>query len=230
MDESRRPELGEMTISYQNSKYDTPLTVNVKSVHRDDFMTFIQTGVNAVNGVSDSVITGVPIQAQATKVFFETNTTLDSIGPSIITNEAEINDVVENENTLDINMSDLNRNEMQALLKANKAEVDAVASRMQADMAKWRELMSSDMKDIKNLVSSQHDKISSRLDIQSVRIETALDSHSRKIDAALSIQEAKMEGKLSDVKLDIIKWALGIPALAFTVYKIYGAVSGNPTP
>ncbi|WP_145531179.1 DUF1640 domain-containing protein [Yersinia kristensenii] len=230
MDEARRPELGEMTISYQNYKYDTPLTVNVKSVHSDDFMTFIQTGVNAVNGVVDSVITGVPIHAQTAKVFFETNTTQDSIGSSIITPEAEINGVVKNDPHPDINMSDLNRNEMQALLKANKAEVDAVASRMQADMAKWRELMSLDMKDIKSLVSSQHDSINSRLDIQSVRIEVALNSHSSKIDASLAIQEAKMEGKLSDVKLDIIKWALGIPALAFTVYKLYGAISGNPTP
>ncbi|EEZ0194232.1 DUF1640 domain-containing protein, partial [Escherichia coli] len=31
-------------------------------------------------------------------------------------------------------------------------------------------------------------------------------------------------------KLDIIKWALGLPALAFAVYKIYGLLSGVSTP
>ncbi|MDQ6191396.1 CCDC90 family protein [Klebsiella pneumoniae] len=128
----------------------------------------------------------------------------------------------------DSHMSDLNRNEIQALLKANKAEVDAVASKMQADMAKWRETMALDMKEIKGLISTQHEKINGRLDMQSTKIESALDSQSKKIDAALSIQEAKIEGKLTEVKLDIIKWALGLPALAFVLYKIYGALTGTP--
>ena len=64
--------------------------------------------------------------------------------------------------------------------------------------------------------------------MQSTKIESALDSQSKKIDAALSIQEAKIEGKLTEVKLDIIKWALGLPALAFVLYKIYGALTGTP--
>ncbi|MDT0208481.1 hypothetical protein [Serratia marcescens] len=130
----------------------------------------------------------------------------------------------------EVEVSDISKVELQALLKANKAEVDAVASSMRADMAKWREVMSSDMKEIKSIITSQNASISSRLDLQSEKISSVLDGHSKKIDAALSVQEAKLEVKLTDMKLDIIKWALGLPALAFAVYKIYGAIAGHPTP
>ncbi|EKN4883331.1 TPA: DUF1640 domain-containing protein [Yersinia enterocolitica] len=230
MKKSENQDLGDMIISYRKHEYDTPLTVSVQSLHMDDFMTFVNAAVNTVSGEINSVITDIPKHAKPSKAFFGTTAKIESNECGIITHEEIADEPVKNETTADITMSDLNRNEMQALLKANKSEVDAVASRMQSEMAKWRELMTSDMKDIKNLVSSQYDNINSRLDIQSVRIEAALDSHSKKIDASLAIQEAKIEGKLSDVKLDIIKWALGIPALAFTVYKLYGAISGNPTP
>ena len=102
---------------------------------------------------------------------------------------------------------------------------------MVADMAKRRTIGFRYKGDEAFIVNWEARTTNSRLDIQSSRIESApLTPTSKDRDAALSVQEAKLEGKLSDVKLDIIKWALGLPALAFTVYKIYGLLSGVSTP
>lgn len=122
----------------------------------------------------------------------------------------------------------LSSSELEAKLARNKAEVDAVAARMQADMAKWRETMSADLKELKSIVAAQNQGINSRLDSQSERIESAVNAQSVKIDAALSVQESKLDLKLSDLKIDIIKWVLGLPALSFALYKIYSVLSGNP--
>lgn len=230
----REEEVGDLTISYTKASTTTPLSLTLSNVAPRDFMTFMQTGSDALNGnFSNPAFSISPrkkdrehegVVGESSKLF--------SIDVEIEKPEGyHTPDFAEPDtpkDKQDLHMSDLNRNEIQALLKANKAEVDAVASKMQADMAKWREVMALDMKEIKGLLSTQHEKINGRLDIQSTKIESALDAQSRKIDAALSIQEAKIEGKLTDVKLDIIKWALGLPALAFVLYKIYGALSGNP--
>jgi gamma-glutamylcysteine synthetase len=111
-------------------------------------------------------------------------------------------------------MSDISRNELQALLKANKAEVDAVASAMKTEMANWREQMRSDLRDVKNSVDRQTDKLDSNFNAQQV-----------KLDASIQIQTAKLEKTVSDTRLDIIRWVLGIPALTFTLWKIYEALS-----
>lgn len=227
--------LGSMSISFSHDNAIAPVTVVVDSVHPEDFLLIMENTSSYLSSVTTSNFPiyrniestnaqkGSMASTPAAKI-----THIEQILPASIVIPKEAGE--DNETQKEPNMSDLNRNEMQALLKANKAEVDAVASKMQADMARWRELMASDMKDIKELVTSQQSNINSRLDIQSVKIESVLESNSRKIDASLAIQEARLEGKLSDVKLDIIKWALGLPALAFALYKIYGAMSGNPTP
>lgn len=227
----REEDVGELTISYRKSDTLTPVSLKLDNIPQKDFMTFMRSG-------RDCLVSNVTIYNQDSHTSTSSATLSDKTVATLenIIMEAEpsgesleaTND--EREVRQETEMSDLNRNEIQALLKANKAEVDAVASKMQTEMSKWRETMSSDLKDIKHMLVSQNDHLNSRFDIQSTRIEAALDAHSKKIDAALSVQEAKLEGKLSDVKLDIIKWALGLPALAFTVYKLYGAISGNPTP
>lgn len=226
-------EVGELTISYKKSNLISPVSVTVNNVAHKDFMAFMKTGTDSLQSVNTFPIFNAVTGNDETISATNDDSSAKSMNAGPRENSEELfeanpqdEDFDEQENT----MSDLSRNEIQALLKANKAEVDAVASRMQADMSKWREVMASDIKEMKHLVITQHEKINSRLDNQSTRIESALDAQSKKIDAALSVQEAKLEGKLSDVKLDIIKWALGLPALAFTVYKIYGALSGNPTP
>lgn len=228
MDKSHSMSCGTMNISYEMPGESTPYTIKVDGLPHNSFMTFVKTGTNAVKQYNSKQPNSIVITEQTEREILprtsEGNLNIRLDSPS------EDPEAMDSKPSVENDMSDLSRNEIQALLKANKAEVDAVASSMQADMAKWRELMSSDLKEIKSLVSSQHASINSRLDLQSVRIETALESHSKKIDAALSIQEAKLEGKLSDVKLEIIKWALGLPALAFALYKIYGVMSGNPTP
>lgn len=225
-------EVGDLTISYKTSNFVTPVSVTVSNMPQKDVIAFLKTGTDKLQSDSRfetfSAIAGndgnhTTEESYAAKLIDEGSSPY-SMGA--INESPQDEDCDEQDNV----MSDLSRNEIQALLKANKAEVDALASSMQADMAKWRELMASDIKEMKHLVVTQHQNINSRLDVQSTKIESALESHSKKIDAALSVQEAKLEGKLSDVKLDIIKWALGLPALAFTVYKIYGAISGIPTP
>lgn len=226
-------EVGDLTISYKKANLVAPLSVTLNNIPANDFMTLMKTGADSLQPVGSFSIFSPSLPYDARKTETDTKSTakiVDIEARTVPKDAFENRPQDEGDIEQETEMSDLSRNEMQALLKANKAEVDAVASRMQADMAKWRELMASDMKEMKHLVVTQHEKINSRLDVQSTRIESALDSHSRKIDAALSVQEAKLEGKLSDVKLEIIKWALGLPALAFTVYKIYGAISGNPTP
>lgn len=221
---------GDMVISYKDPNSESPVVVNVKNIDSGDFMTFVHTGANAVGNPQKIVSTVISEQTPVNDVFFNPHAMITSDNIGLISLDDVVVGVKDDEEHTDLPMTDLNRNEIHALLKANKAEVDSVASRMQADMAKWRESMSSDMTDIKNMLSSQQDRINGRLDLQSAKIESSLEAHSKKIDAALAVQEAKLSSRLSEMKLDIIKWALGLPALAFAVYKIYGAISGNPTP
>lgn len=110
-------------------------------------------------------------------------------------------------------MADISKEELSALLRANKAEVDAVASAMKAEMATWREQMRSDLKDVKTSVERQTDKL-----------ESNFTSQQTKLDAAIQIQTARLEKTVSDTRVDIIKWVLGIPALAFTLWKIYESI------
>jgi len=111
-------------------------------------------------------------------------------------------------------MADISKEELNALLRANKAEVDAVASAMKGEMASWREQMRSDLKDVKTAVERQTDKLESNFLAQQT-----------KLDAAIQIQTARLEKTVSDTRLDIIRWVLGIPALAFTLWKIYEAIA-----
>lgn len=111
-------------------------------------------------------------------------------------------------------MTDISRSELQALLKANKAEVDAVASAMKTEMANWREVMRADIKDMKSAVERQSEKLDHNFSSQQV-----------KLDAAIQIQTAKLEKTVSDTRIDIIRWVLGVPALAFTLWKIYEVLS-----
>ncbi|PLN14692.1 DUF1640 domain-containing protein [Klebsiella pneumoniae] len=230
----REEDVGDLTISYTKGSTTTPLSLTLSNVPSQDFMSFMQTGSDLLKGNFEKPIFSMYPQKKdkEPEESLDDSSKLFSIGVEIESPEGYYTpDFVKPaspKDKQDSHMSDLNRNEIQALLKANKAEVDAVASKMQADMAKWRETMALDMKEIKGLISTQHEKINGRLDMQSTKIESALDSQSKKIDAALSIQEAKIEGKLTEVKLDIIKWALGLPALAFVLYKIYGALTGTP--
>lgn len=222
-------EVGDLTITYKTSSIVKPLQVSLNNVNTRDFMMFMETAKGNLFSTPISSYSPKSMVDDATNSQL-TATIVDKGGVADCKGQSNVIPPYEETPIQGTAMSDLSRNEIQALLKANKAEVDAVASKMQADMAKWRELMASDIKEMKHLVVTQHEQINSRLDIQSSRIESALDSQSKKIDAALSVQEAKLEGKLSDVKLDIIKWALGLPALAFAVYKIYGLLSGVSTP
>lgn len=121
-------------------------------------------------------------------------------------------------NTLgDAPMSTPSREEINALLQANKAEVTAISAEMRREMTEWREQMRSDMRDVKEAIKSQQGSLDKHFSAQE-----------SKLTAALQIQEHKFEKSLADTKLDIIKWALGIPAIFFTLYKIYGAITGNP--
>lgn len=117
----------------------------------------------------------------------------------------------------DSSMSTPSREEINALLLANKAEVNAISAEMRREMTEWREQMRSDMRDVKDAIKSQQGSLDKHFSAQE-----------SKLTSALQIQEHKFEKSLTDTKLDIIKWALGIPAIAFTLYKIYGAISGNP--
>lgn len=63
-------------------------------------------------------------------------------------------------------MTDISRNELQALLKANKAEVDAVASAMKTEMANFRVSYTESFKDIAislNNISAKSDATEKRL-------------------------------------------------------------------
>lgn len=112
---------------------------------------------------------------------------------------------------------EMTREELEARLAQNKAEADVIAAEMRREMSEWREQMRSDMRDVKDAIKSQQGSLDKHFSAQE-----------SKLTSALQIQEHKFEKSLSDTKLDIIKWALGIPAIAFTLYKIYGAITGAP--
>lgn len=116
-------------------------------------------------------------------------------------------------------MSDFTKSELQAHLNANKAEVNAVASSMKKDMAEWREQMRGDLRDVTEAINKQNSNLDKHFHSQEV-----------KLTSSLELQSSKFELALTNAKLDIIKWALGLPALAFAVYKIYGLVTHTPTP
>lgn len=117
----------------------------------------------------------------------------------------------------DSNMSTPSRDEIQALLAANKAEITTISAEMRREMSEWREQMRSDLRDVKDAIKSQQGSLDKHFGAQEA-----------KLNAALQIQEHKFEKSLGDAKLDIIKWALSVPAIAFTLYKLYGALTGNP--
>ncbi|HDG1664168.1 TPA: DUF1640 domain-containing protein [Kluyvera ascorbata] len=117
----------------------------------------------------------------------------------------------------DREMSTPSREEIQALLAANKAEVSAISAEMRREMTEWREQMRADLRDVKDAIKTQQGSLDKHFSAQE-----------SKLNASLQIQEHKFEKSLGDAKLDIIKWALGIPAVAFTLYKLYGALTGNP--
>lgn len=112
---------------------------------------------------------------------------------------------------------EISRQELDAKLARNKAEVDAIAAEMRREMTEWREQMRSDMRDVKDAIKSQQSSLDKHFSAQ----ET-------KISASLQIQEHKFEKSLGDAKLEIIKWVLGVPTIIFTLYKFYGAITGNP--
>lgn len=217
--------IGTISLAFQSSSITEPCIVTIPNADQSVFMS-----IAASAATMSSPICGLTTQTYTPKEYGDNiSLAVHSTEPFCVSGVSK-DEVIKTGDEKGSDMSDFNRAELQAQLKANKAEVDAVAFSMKKDMAEWRERMSLDLRDIKNIVSSQHESINHRFDLQSLRIETALQAHSTKVDAAVQVQEAKLEGKLSDVKLDIIKWALGLPALAFTTYKIYGAISGHPTP
>lgn len=72
----------------------------------------------------------------------------------------------------EMNMStDINRNELDALLRANKAEVDAVASGMREEMAKWREEQNTQMSQLNATLSTISSKIDSKFDAVDGKID-----------------------------------------------------------
>lgn len=117
----------------------------------------------------------------------------------------------------DVSMSTPSREEINALLLANQAEVKAISAEMRREMTEWREQMRSDMRDVKDAIKSQQGSLDKHFSAQESKLTSALD-----------IQELKFEKSLTDAKLDIIKWVLGIPAIVFTLYKFYGAMTGTP--
>lgn len=116
-------------------------------------------------------------------------------------------------------MSELTRSELQSHLDANKAEVNAIASSMKKDMAEWREQMRSDLRDVTEAINKQNSTLDKHFHSQEVKLTSSLELQSSKFDLALT-----------NAKLDIIKWVLGLPSLAFVIYKIYGAIANIPTP
>lgn len=114
-------------------------------------------------------------------------------------------------------MTTPSREEIQALLAANKAEVNAISNEMRREMTEWREQMRADLRDVKDAIKTQQGSLDKHFAAQE-----------SKLNASLQIQEHKFEKSLGDAKLDIIKWALGIPAIVFTLYKLYGALTGTP--
>lgn len=117
----------------------------------------------------------------------------------------------------DASMSTPTKDEIQALLAANKAEVTAISAEMRREMTEWRAQMRSDLRDVKDAIKTQQGSLDKHFSAQE-----------SKLNSALQIQEHKFEKSLGDAKLDIIKWALGVPALVFTLYKLYGALTGTP--
>ncbi|MDU3905069.1 MAG: hypothetical protein E7G85_08800 [Citrobacter portucalensis] len=113
-------------------------------------------------------------------------------------------------------MSNVSRDEIKAMLAANKAEVSAISAEMRREMSEWRAQMRSDMRDVTSAIKTQQESLDKHFSAQEI-----------KLNASLQIQEHKFEKSLGDAKLDIIKWALGIPAIAFTIYKLYGALTGS---
>ena len=60
-------------------------------------------------------------------------------------------------------MSNVTRDEIQALLKANKAEVDAVSSEMRREMAEWREQNSNQLNQIANAINALSSKVDGKM-------------------------------------------------------------------
>ena len=119
-------------------------------------------------------------------------------------------------------MSDFSRNELQAHLKASKSEIEAIASSMKADMATWNKNMAAELGEIKELLRTQQAYHEKQVLNQHLSITADFAKQNSLIEKNFATQQLKT---ISDVKLDIIKWVLGLPALAFTLWKIYEALS-----
>lgn len=210
--------VGKIVLSYHSHSNAPPFIINIPEVDDGKFMTIAQRIAVEVKDANGLVGPRIPNKARSDDVsrrlYANITKTFSTENASTLAENSKIRADEKEEP-----MSDFNRSELQAHLKANKAEIDVVSASMKKDMAEWREQMRSDMRDVKDAIKSQQNSLDKHFSAQEV-----------KLGAALQIQEHKFEKSLGDAKLDIIKWALGVPAIAFTIYKIYGAITGHPTP
>lgn len=205
---------GAITLSFSVPNVAEPLKMHLANSDQSCFMRIAKIAIESTSGIyqypfSDGSLTSV-IDDNSNYV------NLHEKSDEEVAKEVLPEEKIESGNAY---MSDFNRNELQAHLKASKAEVDAVAASMKKDMAEWRELMRSDLRDVKEAISAQNSSLDKHFHAQEV-----------KLNSSIELQTSRFELALTNAKLDIIKWALGLPALAFVVYKIYGLIIHTPTP
>ncbi|MBK5178503.1 hypothetical protein I2492_19550 [Budviciaceae bacterium CWB-B4] len=71
----------------------------------------------------------------------------------------------------------------------------------------------------------QSQRLSAALDLQGQTFSSGLDLQTQKLTSTLENKSISFDGKLKDLKLSIILWVLGLPGLAFALYRIYQSIA-----
>lgn len=217
-DSLSRNSVGKITLSYHVNHESDPVVINIPDVDNSKFMNIAQTIAVEVESGRKMVLPKAAIKADSDKIPAKPYATIKK-SPKDAEQRGFHDTPKAKSDDKEAFMNDFNRSELQAHLKSNKAEVDSVAASMKKDMAEWREQMRSDLRDVTEAINKQNSNLEKHFHAQDV-----------KLSSSLELQTSRFEHSLTHAKLDIIKWALGLPALAFAVYKIYGLVTNTPTP
>lgn len=216
-DSLSRNSVGKITLSYQAHHESDAVVINIPDVDNSKFMHIAQTIAVEVESARKVVLPEAAIKADSDKEPSSSYATMKGVKEN--TKHHDSNETPKaTADEKEALMNDFNRSELQAHLKSSKSEVDSVAANMKKDMAEWREQMRSDLRDVTEAINKQNSNLEKHFHAQDV-----------KLSSSLELQTSKFEHSLTNAKLDIIKWALGLPALAFAVYKIYGLVTHTPT-
>lgn len=89
-----------------------------------------------------------------------------------------------------VDMSTMSREEIQALLAANKAEVSVVASELRRDMAEWREQNSNQLNQLTTLINGLSSKVDGKVDAIASKVDGVMVG----IDGRLDGVQGRMDG------------------------------------